>query len=445
MKSALVGLLIFIWMPIMLFKPQVGVLVWSWVSHMGPQTYTYGFAASFPFLVVVGVMTAASMLISKEKSSLPAHPIIVAILLFVVWTWITSALAFDFAVGQPKLEQFMKTVVFALLSAMIMQTPNRLRAFVYVMVASLLFIAVKGGAFTLLTGGVARVQGAGGMMGDNNQLAMAMSMLFPLSVFLAQYPPVKIMRWPLIGAAISVPLSVIGTQSRGGFVALAAVLFMFLMKSKHKVTILVIAIPLGVAAINFMPDSWTNRMQSTEEATDDDSFMGRVSMWKFSSNVTKDHPIEGGGFNVFYLRHLGPMYMPSGWRQRAPHSIYFEVLGEHGYVGLLLFLTMLFTGWFAGGTNAKRFKEYEETKWIGDLSAAIQVSLVGYAVGGLTVNIAIFDLFYHLLIVLVICRAVGDRIIEKGAVMIQAKQEQAVKTKGKWKPPQSQNKPQPAE
>jgi probable O-glycosylation ligase (exosortase A-associated) len=269
-------------------------------------------------------------------------------------------------------------------------------------------------------------------------------MLFPLSIFLAQYPPMKILKWPLIGAALTVPLSVIGTQSRGGFVALAAVLFMFLMKSKHKITILVIAIPLGVATINFMPESWSNRMESTEEATDDDSFMGRVSMWKFSSNVTKDHPIEGGGFNVFYLRYLGPMYMPSGWKQRAPHSIYFEVLGEHGYVGLLLFLTMLFTGWFSGGANAKRFRKYEETKWIADLSVATQLSLVGYAVGGLTVNIAIFDLFYHLLIVLVICRVVGDRIIEKGAVPIEEKREQTVKDKSKWKPsrPESISEPE---
>lgn len=453
MKSVLVGLLIFIWMPFMVFKPQIGVLVWNWVSHMAPQAYTYGFAATFPFLVSVGGLTAIGVLISKEEKSLPAHPIIFAILLYMVWTWVTSAAAFEFSVGEPKLSQFMKTLVFALLSAMIMKTPMRLKAFYYVMVASLLFIGVKGGVFTVITGGVARVQGAGGMMGDNNQLAMAMAMTFPLSVFLAQHPPHKILKWPLIACVPLTVLSVLGTQSRGGFAAVAVVLFMFLLKSKHKLTILIVAIPLAYGAFTFMPDSWKNRMQSSEEATDDSSFMGRVSMWKFATNVAKDHPVEGGGFNVFYLRDLGPRYMPPGYLQRAPHSSYFEVLGEHGYVGLLLFLTVLFTGWYSAGTNTRRFRQYEETKWIGDMSAMIQLAILGYAMGSLTVNIALFDVFYHLLIVLVICRSVGDRIIEKGVTRVQpkgllaaalVKEKAAGKNKGGWKPGRK-DKPQPAE
>ncbi len=446
MKSALVALLIFVWMPVMLFKPHIGVLVWNWVSHMAPHGYTYGFARSFPFLLFVGLLTVVGMVVAREPKNFPGHPILIAILLYALWTIVTYVLGFDMAVGEKKITQFVKMIVFAMVSVVVMQSPNRLKAFVYVMVASLLFISVKGGLFTLITGGGHKVQGGGGMMGDNNQLAMAMAMLFPLSIFLAKHPPKKIMKWPLAFAAFLVPVTAIGTQSRGGFVAIAGVLFMLLLKTKRKFLLLAIAVPLVFGAAAFMPDSWKNRMQSTENATDDGSFQGRMSMWRFASNVANDHPIEGGGFDVFYIPELGPEYMPSGFKMRAPHSIYFEVLGEHGYVGLFLFLTMLFTGYYSAGTNAKMFRQYRETEWIGDLSGGIQLSIVGYALGGLTVNIAAFDLFYHLLIVVVLCRVVGDKMVEKGVNKIFTKAEVRVKSKGKWKPPApSKRPPIPAE
>ena len=446
MRSVLVALLVFIWVPVMLFKPHVGVLVWNWVSHMNPHAHTFGFAGTFPFLVIVGGLTAVGMVISREPKKFPTHPLIFLILIYTLWTSITYALALSQAVGEPKIIQFTKVIAFAMISAIVMQSPNRLKAFYYVMVVSLLFIAVKGGAFTLLTGGNARVQGAGGMMSDNNQLAMAMAMLFPLALYLAKHYPHKYFKWPAIVSAVLVPLAAVGTHSRGGFVAVSAVLFLLLMKTKRKFLYLALGIPLAIGAINFMPESWTARIQSTEQATEDGSFLGRVSMWKFAVNLTEDYPVEGGGYNVFNLRRLTEVYMPFGYRMRAPHSHYFEVLAEHGYVGLYLFLTLIFTGWYSAGSAAREFRKYKETEWIGDMAGAIQLSLVGYAVGGLTVNVAAFDFFYHLLITIVLCKVVGDRMVAKGVTRIEQKSVLGTsKKKQKWKPSGPSAQPQPAE
>ncbi len=430
----------------MLFKPHIGVLVWNWVSHMSPHAYTYGFAFSFPFLVLVGGLTALGMVVSGEPKHFPKHPVMIAIITYVLWTLVTYSLGFEPSVGETKITQFMKMVAFAIITAVVMQSPNRLKAFMYVMIASLMFVAAKGGLFTIVTGGGNSVNDGRGMMADNNQLAMALAMLFPLSIFIAKYPPYKIMKLPLQMAVFLVPIAAIGTQSRGGMVAISAVLFMLLLKSKRKFMLIAIMVPLVIGAVTFMPDSWKNRMQSTGNATEDGSFKGRVSMWKFATNVADDHPIEGGGFDVFYIPRLGPEYMPPGFAMRAPHSIYFEVLGEHGYVGLFLFLTMLFVGYYSAGTNAKLFRQYQETAWLGDLSGAIQLSLIGYAVGGLTVNIASFDVFYHLLIIVVLCRVIGDKMVEKGVAKIVLEKEEVTKAKGKWKPPSpSERPPLPAE
>ncbi|MEX0300588.1 MAG: putative O-glycosylation ligase, exosortase A system-associated, partial [Kordiimonas sp.] len=399
------------WLPVVAFKPHIGVLVWSWVSHMAPQAYTYNFALTFPFLVVVAAATLGGMVLNRDKKSLPSHPLVVLIFVYWLWVIITTIMGFDPGLSQGKLVHLSKVLFFALISMVVMQSPNRLKAYLWVMVASLMFIAVKGGLFTILTGGGSRVQGAGGMMGDNNQLAMAMCMLIPLAIYLAQHPPHQKLKWPLIGAAILVPVSVMGTQSRGGFAALAAVVFMLFLKAQRKFAILVAVLVIGGAAVTFMPDSWKERMQSTEDATEDNSFLGRVSMWKFSVNLADENPLQGGGFNIFYVPRAAELYMPPGHDARAPHSIYFEVLAEHGYTGLVLFLSLLFTGWYCGGSQAKKFRKYEETKWLGDLCWATQLSIVGFAAGGLTVNIATLDIFYHILAVIVLCNVVGDQLL----------------------------------
>jgi probable O-glycosylation ligase (exosortase A-associated) len=446
-RDLVVALVVFGWVPFALFKPQIGVLLWSWISHMNPHQQGYGFALTFPFLDGVAAATAAGVMIDKGRQPLPGHPIVAAMIIYLLWTFVTTIAAFEpsEALTIEKLVHFVKVLVFIFVSMIVMQSPNRLKAFVWMIALSMAYVSVKGGLFTLATGGSGRVTGAGGMMEDNNQLAMAMAMTLPLGLYLFQHPPVKILKWPALGFALTTALSVVGTQSRGGFVALAAVLFMLLMKTKRKFTVLALMIPLALGGLYFAPDSWKNRIASTEESTDDASFRGRVVMWKFSSNLADENPIEGGGFNVFYMRRAQELYMPPGETPRAPHSIYFEVLGEHGYVGLVLFLTMIFTGWYSGGTTARRLRPYKETRWLGDLCAACQLSLVGYAAGGLTVNIATFDYFYDLLAIIVLATVVGDKLIARGVTDVAVPDGEEGAKAGpskpkKWSPPKPATK-----
>ncbi|NVJ98728.1 MAG: putative O-glycosylation ligase, exosortase A system-associated [Alphaproteobacteria bacterium] len=414
MRDVVVALIMFGWLPIALFKPYVGVLLWDWLSHMNPHKQAYGFARYFGFLNFVVVATLAGMLLDRGKKSLPAHPIVIAIALYFVWTCVTTIFAYDPAYSFNKFNHAFKVMLFAFVVMIVMQSPNRLKAYIWVLIVSMGYIAIKGGLFTLATGGLGRVQGAGGMMADNNQLAVAMAMTLPLSLYLYANPPHRLLKWPAAFLALTVILSVIGTQSRGGFAAMAAVFFMLALKTKRKFTLIAVMIPLVAGGIYFAPDSWKARIESSEKTTEDSSFRGRVVMWKFSSNLVADHPIEGGGYDVFYVQRARELFTPPGERARAPHSIYFEVLGEHGYVGLVLFLTMLFTGWYSGGTAAKQFRPYNETRWLADLCTACQLSLVGYAAGGLTVNIATFDYFYDLLIIIVLCKQIGDQLVAKG-------------------------------
>lgn len=84
------------------------------------------------------------------------------------------------------------------------------------------------------------------------------------------------------------------------------------------------------------------------------------------------------------------------------HSIYFQVMGEHGFIGLGLFLLLGLLGWIRGQQVVKRCRNDPDRKWAADLAAMTQVSLIGYAVGGAFLGLAYFDLPYHIVIIMLL-------------------------------------------
>jgi O-antigen ligase len=95
-------------------------------------------------------------------------------------------------------------------------------------------------------------------------------------------------------------------------------------------------------------------------------------------------------------------YLPDYDRIHSAHSIYFQVLGEHGFAGLALFLLFWLLTWQLSRRIIKLTKGDPQSKWAYWLAAMIQVSLVGYFVGGMFLNLAYWDMPYYLMIALVV-------------------------------------------
>jgi len=91
-------------------------------------------------------------------------------------------------------------------------------------------------------------------------------------------------------------------------------------------------------------------------------------------------------------------------RFQGAHSSYFSVLGEHGFVGLFLFLMLGFVSWRTGAWVMKYAADSDSLTWARDLAGMIQVSLMGFAVGGAFLSLAYFDLLYHLVALLVLLK-----------------------------------------
>ena len=69
------------------------------------------------------------------------------------------------------------------------------------------------------------------------------------------------------------------------------------------------------------------------------------------------------------------VYAPNPEDTHAAHSIYFQVLGEHGFVGLLLFLAIGMSTWIAAGRLVRKYEGVPDTRWAADLGAMAQVSM----------------------------------------------------------------------
>jgi putative inorganic carbon (HCO3(-)) transporter len=170
-------------------------------------------------------------------------------------------------------------------------------------------------------------------------------------------------------------------------------------RSDSKAVVGVLLVVVGVALIGFMPDTWMSRMETIGEYQEDSSAMGRINAWQMAWNLAS-HNFFGGSFGIYNLETFG-RYAPNPTDVHAAHSIYFQVLGEQGFLGLFIFLLLWALVWKGAGRMRKQGLKQPETRWVSDLGSMCQVSLAGYAIGGAFLSLAYFDLPYNILILVV--------------------------------------------
>jgi probable O-glycosylation ligase (exosortase A-associated) len=201
-------------------------------------------------------------------------------------------------------------------------------------------------------------------------------------------------------------VSILISYSRGALVGLTLTLAYFWLKSRHRVTVMLITGGVLLAALPLLPSAWFDRMNTIERYDEDASALGRFDAWLFAYRLALDHPFVGGGQLIGMDGNLFMKYVPTAAMNRAAHSIYFEVLGETGFVGLGLFLLLLATAGWTARNILFSTRDHPELAWARSLAAMIQVSLVGYAVTGAFLSLGFFDLFYALIAVLAVTQAV---------------------------------------
>jgi len=379
--------------------PQAGVLGWTWLTLMQPQRLVWGFFETFQFNMILALVTFGSWLFSREPKRPPLNVAMLLWICFMVFITITTVFALSPEPAWKRWDSTFKVMALGIFVASIMTNQLRIHALVWVIVLSLGYFGVKGGAFTVLTGGAGRVVGPESTgLGDNNNLALALCALLPLINYLRLQSAHRLVRLGAAGAMGLNAIAILGTFSRGGLVGLLITGGYLWWKSRQKVMIALFALVMVVPAIRFMPETWTARMQTIESADQDASFQGRLASWKFAINIAIARPLTGGGFNASEDPFVFQYYNPGSVVHfgLAAHSLYFQLLGDHGFIGLGLYLGLVGTAWLYAGRARRRARSDPALSWAADLAAMIQVAIVGYMVGGAALSMAYYDLIFLL-------------------------------------------------
>lgn len=407
-------------LPLILVRPYIGVLVWSWLGYMNPHRLAWGFAYDFPFAQIVGITTLVGLIFSKERKGFSITAMIGIWLTFILWMNISTVFSLVPDSAWLEWDRTMKIQLFSIVTLILMRSKERIGYLVWIITACIGFFGVKGGIFSILTGGNYLVWGpTGSFIEGNNALGVAMVMVMPLMWYLVLQSEQKFVRMGLYAAMGLTALAILATHSRGAFLAIAAMLGFLWLKSRKKgwlALVLLVCAPLFWFA---MPSDWQERMTSIADYEEDGSALGRINAWEFAYNVAKERPLIGGGFHVF-TPELFEKYAPDPEDFHDAHSIYFEVLGEHGFVGLFLFLLLGILAFREAGKVSRRARGSPEHGWVADLGSMLQVSLVGYAIGGAFLGLAYFDLYYHVVVMIALLRTVFADEIESDSLMESA-------------------------
>jgi probable O-glycosylation ligase (exosortase A-associated) len=418
-----------------LYVPVIGVHLYYLFSLLYPQNLvSSGSAIRWPVLIVC--LIYASWFFSKQKSLNQPNAMLVLMVIFLGWTGITSVLGQDRGTAIGYWIDFAKIMVVLVPAYFLVDNQTKLHMLIISLVIGAGVFIARGGLFTVLTGGTGLVLGpTNSSYFHTNEAARLFAMTMPFAYFIGRSSSHFLIRWGFFGIAVLAILATIGTGSRGGFVALAAGLAVLVWYSPHKISIFSGLALAGAALFFVMPsaglEQWMDRQSTITEYEEDGSFQGRTHAWQWALNYAASSPIVGGGFGVFLDN--GP---------RDSHNIYFEALGEHGYVGLFLFMLigiLAVSQIFAVLSATKRRPDLD---WHRNLAISLLSFMAIYFVGGITISHTYIEYYYIVAIMPGLVQILVKR--ELAAENQAASVEQTVERPQRGRPrPSGQTRPVP--
>lgn len=398
-----------------LASPVFGILAYICYGLLAPQGFTWYFARTFPHSFVIGLCTIFSYITWQEKKKIPflRETIMLAAL------WVLFGISTVFAIepewAQTKFIFLSKIFLMVFLSMLILQTPERMQMLARVIALSLGFYAVKGAVFFIGTGGTGMVQAPeGSFLTANNSLGAALAMNAPLLFYLLRTETHVWLRRLVMAMLVCTYPAVIGTFSRGAWLALGAATALMIMKSKHKVAIVASAALLGVLVLIWFPqivsDRVASRANTLQNYEEDASAQSRFWNWEFCRRVGAAHPLLGAGFNYYSLKAYG-IYYPEfleRWpgEQWSCHSTWLTIWGEHGIPAFLIWVGLIPSCWL----SLMKIRAYglanSESLWMVHWVSAVRASMIAFFIAGTFVDFAYFDLYYELIGTVVILKVI---------------------------------------
>jgi len=408
-------------LPVCFFHPYFGVLMWLWIAYFNPHRFTFSYMYDFPIAAAVAVPTIAGLFLNRKFN----RPLFVRenLMLLVLWGWFLLVyvnasreplFAGHMADAKYELIRISKILLMTFVIMLVTTSEKRLKWLFLVTAASFGILALKGALFGGATGGQYRVLGPpDSFISENNAFGLALNMSLPIFYFLGRVEKRPLVRRALnVGFLCSV-VCVILTYSRGGLLGLAAVLATLAWRSKYRTLGVILLMLCAFTVLSFAPPQWVQRMGTLRQEGVDSSAQQRLVSWGTTWNFIQDYPLMGGSFyalpdvNVFQKYQTRPL--PGGFLSSGPHSIYFQVLGEQGFIGFVIYFGIVASCLLSLFQLRRRTRAVPELNWVSVYADIITVSLLGFLVSGAFLGFADFDLYYQMVASVCILKLLFNR------------------------------------
>lgn len=418
-------------------KPYIGVSAWIWIALTAPTKWAFGFSTSLRMNFTIVLVTLMSYLIVFKDKKFTIGSIGFFIILFLLQCFISTSAQNTINSEDVTADyiEHVKTALLFIFTALILRTKHQLITFIWCIVLSISSYAGMEAMKFILSGGGHEIVGRAGIIADRNDLAVAINMCLPLIFFLIYVTKHSLLKKGLWLLAILNIVAVVGTYSRGGFIGLSIIAIAAWLKSDKKIIWAVLAFTCLPFLYSQAPEEWRDRQSTVSTAaTEDSSFIGRLWAWKISTLIAFDDPLTGGGYKAVtdpilwnYYAPFTPVFGPietpvidAGQSPKAAHNIYFQVLGDHGFIGLIIFIIILTKCYSTNRKNQARANRMG-LLWLENFCSALNVSIIGYCITGMNVSLAYFDLIYAVFGLVVVCNIILNKEQESSPPTLKSK------------------------
>jgi probable O-glycosylation ligase (exosortase A-associated) len=384
----------------------VALLMYLWFALFRPQDWVWMDISSLRLSFVLGLVLLVPALIAGRFPNV-THPLSLGMLAFLASTLLSQLTAVRPDLGWPWVDFTARLVLTCLLLVTLSSERVKLVGVIGVVGCSLGFHAAKAGLAYALGGGTRFADGLSGAFIDNNGYALGTVMIMPLLLVTAQNVDLLYqgpwLKWLRRGLYASLPLcalAVVGTYSRGGFVAMSCtVLAYILLQRKRMAAMTGLAVVVVLAALFVpVPEEYVERINTirTYDEIGEDSAMSRPHFWRVGISMGLAHPL-GVGIRQYEQAYDDFDFSHGRYgHRRSVHSSHVQVFAELGIFGALvwvgLFAYAIFVCLRVRAQAGDPSRSPQESRLLFTASNALLVSMVGFLTGGAFLTLALNDL-----------------------------------------------------
>ena len=423
MRDILLALIFAGLVPVILRHAWVGIPTLFWVSLFTPQLQTWTFMHGFQAAMLFAVVTLAAMVFSKDRKPFPWTRETVMLVVMAAYFAMTSHFAVNSSGAWDYWLYFMKIMLVTFITPILVYGQRRILITLLVITGSLAFFGLKGGIFAIQTGGAHMVLGPmGSYLAGNTYIGLAMLMVLPLILVSARlfhrqwvefrFPVMNRFAVPIgwMGYAVFwlTCVAILATHSRGAFIGMLVVVpLLFLHMQKKWLLVLVAFVGIGVVGVT-APEPLVEQWKSIQTYDEDTSAMQRIQSWGVNWNMALERPLTGMGFRNTALGYdwwISYAEFEGTWRHvLSPHSIYFQMLGHHGFGGLTVYVLLAAFTFLTLNRVRRTAKRRTGQIWLSEYAWALQAGLAGFFAAGIFLDVAYFNLYYAFIALAIIMR-----------------------------------------